>query len=92
MDFARRAAAGADADDIYGMRIPSPDGNGNLELVLCLRLRGWNLEPADYSCSQKKGDLNLSVRHYFHSSLLFLDRVVRKNSSSCLGPKPILII
>jgi hypothetical protein len=28
MDFARRAAARADADDIYAMPNPSPDGNG----------------------------------------------------------------
>jgi hypothetical protein len=56
MDFARRAAARADAGDIYGMRIPSPDGNRNLELVLCLRLCGLNLEPVDCSCSQEKGD------------------------------------
>ncbi|KAM0911429.1 hypothetical protein ACQ4PT_013450 [Festuca glaucescens] len=31
MDFARRAAAGADADDIYGMRIPSPDAHMTLD-------------------------------------------------------------
>ncbi|XP_047072616.1 zinc finger protein 346-like [Lolium rigidum] len=31
MDFARRAAAGADADDIYGMRIPSPDAHMTID-------------------------------------------------------------
>ena len=55
MEFARRAAAArADADDIYGMPIPSPEGNGNMELVLCLHLC-WNLEPVEVLVLRRKG-------------------------------------
>jgi hypothetical protein len=56
MDFARRAVARTDADDIFGMRVPSPDGNGNMELDLCLDLGGWTWN-SSCSCSQRKGIL-----------------------------------
>lgn len=57
MELARRAAPrGADADDIYGIPIPAPDGNGNSELVLVFQLCGWNLELVEVSLfSENRG-------------------------------------